>query len=151
MKLEKGFLNTTILFLVTLVSILSLANSVSAISLEPKHKIVIQVNSNDPAIQQASLNVIVNLQKHYGIDNIAIEVVAFGPGISLVTEKSTQTSRIESLVMQNVTFTACGNTLNTIKKRTGKKPKLLNDVTTVPTGVARIVELQEMGYAYFRL
>ena len=106
---------------------------------------------NDPANQKASLNVVVNLQKHYGIDNIAIEVLAFGPGISLVTEKSTQMSRIESLVMQNVTFTACGNTLNTIKKRTGKKPKLLNDVTTVPTGVARIVELQEMGYAYFRL
>ncbi len=89
---------------------------------------MIQVSSNDPLTQKIALNNAVNLQKHYGMDNIAIEIVA----------------------MQDITFSACANTMKKITKKKGKKPVLLEGVGIVPAGVARIIELQEQGYSYVR-
>ncbi len=55
---------------------------------EGEHKIVIQVSTDDARTQKIALNNAVNLQKHYGIDNIDIEIVAYGPGLGLLTGKS---------------------------------------------------------------
>ncbi len=118
--------------------------------LDARHKVVIHVSSEDPAVQSMALANAVNLQQHYGIDNIAIELVAYGPGLAMLTDKNEQAKRIESLALQDIRFSACGNTLDQIAKRTGQKPKLSEGVQIVPAGVARIIELQEQGYAYVR-
>jgi len=124
---------------------------VSSIQADDKlHKIVIQVSTNDPLTQKIALNNAVNLQKHYGMDNIIVEIVAYGPGLNLLTKKSTQASRVESLAMQDIVFSACGNTMKKMAKKTGKQPQLLEGVAKVPAGVAQIMELQEQGYAYIR-
>lgn len=112
------------------------------------HRLVIQVNKHDDELQGHVLSNIVNLQKHYGLDNIEIEVVAYGPGIWFLTDKSKYTDRIESLLLQNVVFTACGNTLDTIERTDGKRPTLLDGVETTQAGIARLMELQEKGYSY---
>jgi len=52
------------------------------------HKLVIQVSTDDLRTWKMELNNAVNLQKLYGIDNVEIEVVAYGPGFGLVTTKS---------------------------------------------------------------
>ena len=52
--------------------------------------------------------------------------------------------------MQNITFSACENTMKKIEKKKGKKPQLVEGVGTVNAGVARIMELQEQGYSYLR-
>lgn len=115
-----------------------------------EHRLVMQVNSDDLRTQAMALNNIVNLQKHYGIDNITIELVAYGPGLSMLTKESQSLERITSLLQQEVTFTACGNTMDTIESETGKRPELIPEVGMTQTGVARIIELQEAGYAYVR-
>ena len=115
-----------------------------------KNKIVIQVSTDDPRTQKIALNNAVNMQKLYGIDNIEIEIVAYGPGLGLLTKKSTQASRVTSLAMQDITFSACGNTMKKVEKNTGNMPKLLEGVGQVTAGVARIMELQQQGYAYIR-
>lgn len=115
-----------------------------------EHRLVMQVNTDDLRTQAMALNNIVNLQKHYGIDNITIELVAYGPGLSMLTKESQSLERITSLLQQEVTFTACGNTMDTIESETGKRPELIPDVGMTQTGVARIIELQEAGYAYVR-
>jgi len=115
-----------------------------------QHKIVIQVSTDDPRTQKIALNNAVNLQRQYGLDNIAIEIVAYGPGLGLLTKKSGQADRVESLAMQNITFSACGNTMKKVTKKSGKMPVLLEGVGQVTAGVARIMELQEQGYAYVR-
>lgn len=117
---------------------------------EEKHKLVIQVSTDDPRTQKIALNNAVNLQKHYGIDNIDIEIVAYGPGLGLLTDKSREASRVTSLALQDITFSACGNTMKKVSEKTGKMPELLEGVGQVPAGVARILELQEQGYAYLR-
>ncbi|MEK7991460.1 MAG: hypothetical protein VSS52_010680 [Thiotrichaceae bacterium] len=117
---------------------------------EPAHKVVIQVSSSDPKIHNIALNNAVNLQKAFGVDNVAIEVVAYGPGLSLYTVKSLSSERIPSLAMQNIRFSLCGNTLEKVTKKKGKAPVLVDGVNIVQSGAMRIVELQEQNYAYLR-
>lgn len=111
-------------------------------------RLVIQINKNDPELQDHVLSNIVNLQKHFGMDAIEIEVVAYGPGIWFLTNKSPHKQRIESLLLQNVVFTACGNTLDTIEAKDGKRPTLIEDVDTAQAGIARIMERQNQGWNY---
>ncbi len=115
-----------------------------------KHKLVIQVSTDDARTQKIALNNAVNVQKEYGIDNVDVEIVAYGPGLGLLTQKSPEAKRIQSLAMQNIRFSACGNTMSAIKRKTGQNPQLVDGVKVVPAGVGRIMELQEQGYAYIR-
>lgn len=141
----------------TALAALGLAFAASMVSMaashkaeEVEHKIVIQVSTDDPRTQTIALNNAVNLQKHYGVDNITIEIVAYGPGLNMLTTKSKSVERITSLAMQDITFSACGNTMAKMEAKSGKKPKLLEGVGKVTAGVAQIMELQEQGYAYVR-
>jgi len=118
---------------------------------EKIHKVVIQVSTDDPRTQKIALNNAVNLQKALGSGNVVVEIVAYGPGLSLLTRKSPQADRVRNLAMYDeFTFSACNNTMNKIAKKKGKKPQLVEGVRVVPAGVLRIVELQEQGYAYVR-
>jgi intracellular sulfur oxidation DsrE/DsrF family protein len=115
-----------------------------------KNKIVIQVSTDDPRTQTIALNNAVNLQKDYGMDNVVIEIVAYGPGLGMLTHENKQASRVKSLAMQNIQFSACGNTMAKIAEKSGKEPKLTEGVQVVKAGVSRIMELQQNGYAYVR-
>ncbi len=117
---------------------------------EEAHKLVIQVSTDDAQTQKIALNNAVNLQKELGMDNVKIEIVAYGPGLVMLTPKSPEADRVKSLAMQNITFSACANTMAAIEKKTGKKPELTAGVGTVSSGVSRIMTLQEQGYAYVR-
>jgi intracellular sulfur oxidation DsrE/DsrF family protein len=130
--------------------VLLLAMSTFAQAGEVKNKLVIQVSTDDPRTQKIALNNAVNLQKLYGMDNIVIEIVAYGPGLGLLTRKSGQASRVESLALQDIHFSACGNTMKKVARKSGKMPVLLEGVDQVTAGVARIMELQQQGYAYIR-
>ncbi len=117
---------------------------------DPPHKLVIQVSTDDPRTQTIALNNAVNLQKYYGVDEIAIEIVAYGPGLGMLTDNSKMGQRVESLAMQDITFSACMNTMKKVEKKTGTMPTLLEGVGEVTAGVVRIIELQEQGYSYIR-
>ena len=137
--------------LVLLVCALLLVGTFStAIAADKPHKMVIQVSTDDARTQKIALNNAVNLQKLHRMDNVEIEVVAYGPGLGILTTKSKQADRVKSLAMQNITFSACENTMKKIEKKKGKKPQLVEGVGTVNAGVARIMELQEQGYSYLR-
>ena len=141
------------LFSIVLLLAMAVGFSMQAVAGEGKpNKVVIQVSSADPVTQKIALNNAVNLQKALGIDNVDVEIVAYGPGLSLLTqgEKNKQAKRVASLAMQDITFSACGNTMKKIAKKSGKEPTLVEGVTVVPGGVIRIMELQNQGYAYIR-
>lgn len=112
------------------------------------HKLVIQMNKRDPEIQAEVLSNIVNISKFYGVDNVEIELVAYGPGIYFLTKESEFRKRVESLMLQDVTFTACGDTLKTIKRTKGIDLNLIDDVVIVSNGVPRMMWLQQHGYSY---
>ena len=114
------------------------------------NRIVIQVSSDDPRTQTIAMNNAVNLQQALGMDNVQIEIVAYGPGLGMLTSDSKQSSRVSSLAMQDIRFSACGNTMKKIEKKSGKLPALAEGVQVVEAGVLRIMELQQQGYAYVR-
>lgn len=141
---------TTILIPRLVMLLLLLVGTQAAIADDDIRKLVIQVSTDDVRTQNIALNNAVNLQKALGQDNITIEIVAYGPGLSMLTAMSPVSKRVPSLAMQDITFSACGNTKNTIEKKTGKKVVLVEGVEIVQAGVLRIMELQEQGYSYIR-
>lgn len=113
--------------------------------------IVLQLSDADPAIQARVISVANNLIKHYGGPELVdIEIVAFGPGLSLLYPDNPQRERIESLVAADVRFVGCLNTVATIERMTGKKPELIPETIPVQTGVAHIVERATQGYVVIR-
>jgi len=115
------------------------------------HRVVIQVSTDDARTQKIAINNAVNIQRALGAGNVQIEVVAYGPGLSILTGKSKQAVRIKSLAVDDdFQFSACSNTMRKVKKKKGKLPKLVEGVVVVPAGVTRIMELQEQGYSYLR-
>jgi intracellular sulfur oxidation DsrE/DsrF family protein len=129
---------------------LLLLGTQSALAGDPAHKMVIQVSTDDVRTQNIAMNNAVNLQKALGMDNVAVEIVAYGPGLSMLTPKSPASKRVSSLALQDITFSACANTMAKMEEKSGQKVVLVEGVRVVPAGVLRILELQEQGYAYLR-
>jgi intracellular sulfur oxidation DsrE/DsrF family protein len=125
--------------------------SATAESMEgAEHRVVIQVSTDDARTQTIAMNNAVNLQKDYGMDNVEVEIVAYGPGLSMLIGGSKQSLRVQSLAKQDIVFSACGNTMKRIEQKDGKPVVLSQGVQVVPAGVSRIVELQQQGYSYIR-
>ena len=96
------------------------------------------------------LSVANNLLKAYDPDKVAIEIVAFGPGIDLLFTGSERRKQVESLIAQGVRFDICLNTVDTIERETGKRPEFTPAATPVQVGVGQILFLAENGYTVVR-
>ncbi|TFV77076.1 hypothetical protein E4K64_10300 [Bradyrhizobium frederickii] len=115
-----------------------------------EHKIVLQLSDGDARKQALVLSVANNLLKAYAPDKIALEVVAFGPGIDLLLSGSERRKQVESLIAQGVRFDICLNTVDTIERETGKRPEFIPAATPVQVGVGQILFLAENGYTLVR-
>ena len=119
------------------------------------HHVAIHVDQNDAKVMNMALNNVQNVSKYYESkgDSVVVEVVAYGPGLMMYVEgKSPVADRIStmSLELDNVSFAACGNTHRKMSEKAGKKIALMDEAAMVPSGVVRLIELQEDGYAYVR-
>jgi hypothetical protein len=115
-----------------------------------EHRIVLQLSDNDAGKQGLVISVAYNLIKFYDPDKVAIEVVAFGPGIDLLRTGNANRKRVESLIAQGVRFDVCLNTVDTIERETGKRPDIIPAATPVQVGVGQILSLTENGYTLVR-
>jgi uncharacterized protein len=115
-----------------------------------EHKVVLQLSDSDPRKQALVLSVASNLLKFYDPDKVAIEVVAFGPGIDLLRPGSDHRKQVESLIAQGVRFDICLNTVDSIEQETGKRPDFIPSATLVQVGVGQILFLTENGYTPVR-
>jgi intracellular sulfur oxidation DsrE/DsrF family protein len=114
-----------------------------------EHHLVLQLSDREEAKQALVISVANNLLKAYGPDKIAIEVVAFGPGIDLLRAESPNHARVDSLISQGVQFDICMNTVDTLE-REGKHVNINPKAVRVQVGVARILTLTEKGYTLVR-
>lgn len=118
------------------------------------HHVAFHVDQNDPHVLNMALNNASNLTRYYAEqgDAVVIELVAYGPGLHMLIEgKSPVQDRIETLSLElPITFSACGNTIAGMEQKTGAPVTLLEEAQVVPSGVARLVALQEEGYSYIR-
>ncbi|MDD3610712.1 MAG: DsrE family protein [Halothiobacillaceae bacterium] len=117
----------------------------------PQHKIVYQINEAEWEYQEHILNSISAMIQKYE-DNVAIAVVAFGPGIHILAKQPKR--EVPAMIRERVKgfsenygvrFIACGNTMSTI----GWEKKDMVDFAEIEqVGAAALMELQEQGYAY---
>ena len=115
-----------------------------------EHRIALQLSDNDPKKQSLVISVAYNLLKFYDPDKVAIEVVAFGPGIELLRPDNGNRKLVESLVAQGVRFDVCLNTVDSIERETGHRPDIIPVATPVQVGVGQILSLTENGYTLVR-
>jgi len=115
-----------------------------------EHHLTLQLSDAGEDKQSQVLNVANNVLKVYGPDKVAIDVVAFGPGVDLLREGNKNAERISSLVAQGVRFDVCMNTVATIERNTGKPYPLNPRAHPVEAGIARIMTLAEHGYITVR-
>ena len=115
-----------------------------------EHKIVLQLSDNDARKQGLVISVANNLMKFFDPDKVAVEIVAFGPGIELLKPDNPNRKLVESLVAQGVRVDICLNTVDTIERDTGRRPEFIAAATPVQVGVAQILLLTENGYALVR-
>ncbi len=113
-------------------------------------RVVLQISDREEEVQTRALNVASNLSKFYGPDQVDIEVVAFGPGISILYADSGQRERVSSLAASGVRFIACMNTVDTIERTTGARPELVPSAIPVQAGVAHMIERNQQGYVLVR-
>ena len=76
--------------------------------------------------------------------------MAYDPGLGILTPKNKNASRVEKMALNDITFSACQNTMNDIKKKKGHFPALTDGVSIIPSGVVHIGELQQQGNSYIR-
>lgn len=79
--MKKLIFNLTLMSLV-LYSMLSAGSAWAA-----EKKLVIHVNSADPKTMNMALNNATNVTKYYGIGDVDIEIVVYGPGLKMMHRK----------------------------------------------------------------
>lgn len=121
-----------------------------------KQKVVYHINYNGGSDDKAYRGALRNIQNHInavGADKLELKVVLHGNGVGLLkSAKSNQKLQmaVTNLKTQQVSFHVCNNTL------AGRKIDYNNDLfevfedDIVPSGVAELSRLQQMGYTYIK-
>jgi intracellular sulfur oxidation DsrE/DsrF family protein len=119
------------------------------------HRLVLQINSHEPATMTLALNNATNVEQYYKErgEKIEIEIVTFGPGLHMLRDDTSPVKdRIKALAEKSpaISFKACGNTQENMGKAENKAIPLVAQATLVKSGVVRLMELQEQGWTYIR-
>jgi intracellular sulfur oxidation DsrE/DsrF family protein len=121
------------------------------------HRVAIQVDQNDPQVMNLALNNATNVIEYYRGKNedVEVDIVTFGPGLHMLRADTSpvqdRIKRLKELAFPGkIQFSACNNTRQGMEKAEGKAISVLPDATIVPSGVVRLMELQELGWSYVR-
>jgi intracellular sulfur oxidation DsrE/DsrF family protein len=127
------------------------ANEVKGEEFKPFAEKHIILQLSDQANEAVVLDTANNLIKNYGgPDMIDIEIVTFGKGVRLMFDDSQHQVRISSLVDNGVRFYVCQNTLDTMERTHGERPKINPAAIMVQAGVAHIIDRVDDGYILIR-
>jgi hypothetical protein len=132
---------------VVLASGLALGSAAAAEAPLPPNKVVIQVSDSDPAKWRLALNNARNVQTDLGAANVAIEIVAYGPGIGMLKADSAVAGGVDDAISSGVKVVACENTMHGQKLT---NVDMLNKIGYVPAGVVELLQKQQQGWAYIR-
>jgi hypothetical protein len=132
----------------------------SAVKREPAqkpHRVVIQVDQNDPAIMNLALNNASNVIDYYRSkkQDVSVDIVTYGPGLHMLrADTSPVKDRIARLkdyaFPSKIRFSACNNTRQNMEKSEGHPIEIVKEASIVPSGVVHAMELQEQGWSYLR-
>ena len=121
------------------------------------HRVSIQVDQNDPQLMNLALNNATNVIEYYRAKNedVDVDIVTYGPGLHMLRDDTSpvkdRIKRLKELAFPGkIQFSACNNTKQNMEKTESKPVPIISDATIVPSGVVRLMELQEQGWSYVR-
>lgn len=113
---------------------------------ENPRRAAILVTEDNESRQGFILNTTKNLVSHYdGL--IEVEVICFGPGLSLLFEESTLRERTQALQAMGVGLQACANSMKAQGRTTDD---LLPGATVVVSGIVHAFEREQAGWSVIR-
>ena len=112
-----------------------------------KNRIVVQVNEDGARKWNDVLVNIHNIQVEMGANNIALVVVAIGPGLGMLKADSLAANGVQEALATGVEFVACGNSMRAQKLT---KDDLVDGVTVSIAGYVEILQRQQQGWVYLR-
>ena len=140
------------------VALMSIAFASAGLAAEGKpHRVAIHVDQNDPQVMNLALNNATNVIEHYRGKNeeVEVDIVTYGPGLHMLRDDTSpvkdRLTRLKELAFPGkVQFSACNNTKQGMEKTEGHAISIVPEATIVPSGVVRLMELQEQGWSYVR-
>ena len=110
-------------------------------------QVVIQVNEGDSKKWNSVLVNVRNIQREAGPENVAIAIVAIGPGLDMLMADSVAANDVEDAIAAGVEFVACENTMHARKIL---RSDLLEGIGYTKAGYMEIVRRQQQGWSYLR-
>ena len=148
-----GFFRLTLAALMMSLSFASLGFTADSKS----HRVSIQVDQNDPQVMNLALNNATNVIEYYRARNedVDVDIVTYGPGLHMLRDDTSPVKdrirRLKELAFPGkIQFSACNNTKQGMEKTEGKAVSIISEAALVPSGVVRLMELQEQGWSYVR-
>jgi uncharacterized protein len=131
------------------------ARMAPAAAKDKEHRLILQVNTNDPAAMNLALNNAMNVTQYYRKlgEKVKIEVITFGPGLHMLRDDTSPVkARIETMALSTpeVSFKACGNTQENMHMGENKDIPIVPQAQVVKSGVVRVMELEEQGWTYVK-
>jgi uncharacterized protein len=143
-------------FTIAALLLIPLASASLAADTKP-HRVAIQVDQNDPQVMNLALNNATNVIEYYRGKNedVEVDIVTYGPGLHMLRADTSpvqdRIKRLKELAFPGkIQFSACNITKQGMEKAEGHAISVLPDATIVPSGVVRLMELQEQGWNYVR-
>jgi intracellular sulfur oxidation DsrE/DsrF family protein len=120
------------------------------------NKVLIHIAYDDALRLSQSLDEVESLLRYYrdSRQDARVEVVINGKGLELVrVDTSAFANRIQDLQKEfdNLTFAACQNTIDRLKRERGILVRLLPGVIVIDSGMAELMRRQNQGWTYLRV
>ena len=144
-------INTMRRSLISALTVAAIAVALPAMAQTPaksgKSQAVFQISDNDPQKWNLALNNARNVQNDLGEEAVELEIVVYGPGISMLKGDSPVAARVAAALKSGVKVVACENTMKAQKL---VYADMLPNIGYVPAGVVELINRQREGYAYIR-
>ena len=134
--------------------LLSMTFASSALAEGKTHHVAFHVDQNDPDVMNQTLNNATNVIEYYRARNedVDVDIVTYGPGLHMLRADTSpvqdRLKRLKEVAFPGkVQFSACNNTKQGMEKTEGHAISIVPDATIVPSGVVRLMELQEQGWS----
>lgn len=113
--------------------------------MKKSYKSVIQLSTGDLRVHKSVIRQMNNVL--HAIDNIAIELVIHGPGITLLLKDGSLQNNLELLHHKGIKFLVCTNTL---REQSIDPSALVDFAIPVPSGIAHLIIRQSEGWSYIK-
>lgn len=122
----------------------------------PPNRVLIHIARDDAQQLGEALNDVESLLRYYrdSRQSARVEVVINGRGLDLVrVDTSAFADRIQQLQREfdNLTFAACQNSIDRLKREQGILVRLLPGVVVIDSGVAELMRRQNQGWTYLQV